>query len=394
MTIHDRITDFRIADGNGLRAVLLDGLDDPFLARFQTNCPNVFISRAFLESVQANLLQGQDRLVLVGIVDTFGLPVAFFPFALRKRLGASVIEGIDFGLADYFAPCLTSDREIDARATDALWADVLKVLPPADAVTIKKMPRQLYGERHALSRARFVRPMSACATTLALRHVSDPDSAQDLPSSLAREVKRKTKKLEAFGKVEFRVLSEPDEIDATLDALVALRRARFSEMRRRDILMYDHVIAFYRQLARPGEGPAAGRLFTLKAGDRLVAALYAFTYRGVFTLLIPAISEDKDVQVGSPGTVALFRALEWAREQGYRYFDLSVGSLHYKTRFHAETVELFEYQKALTLRGRIITMDAWVRRSGRAAAISRPWIRDMADAAGRLRMRLRGRSFR
>jgi len=389
MTIHHRMIESEIEESSKLRAVLLDGLGDPFFARYQTHCPNVFASRPFLETVERNLLQPGERLVLVGVVDTLGLPVAFFPFVRRRRLGVWVIEGLDFGLADYFVPCLTSDREIGPRQADALWADILKVLPPADAVALKKMPLRLYGERHALSQARFLHPMAAFATTLALRH-SEEEGNVELPASLAREVKRKSKKLEALGKVEFRTLTDAAEIDAAMAELVALRRARFSEMRRRDILMYDNVTAFYRELAMPGEGPSAGRLFTLTAGERLVSAIYAFTYRGVFTLVIPAISGDKDVQVGSPGTVALFRALEWARQEGYRFFDLSVGSLHYKTRFHAETVELYEYQQALTLRGRIIVLDALARRQGRKAAIGKPWIRDFADMLGRIRMRFRG----
>jgi CelD/BcsL family acetyltransferase involved in cellulose biosynthesis len=348
------------------------------------------MSRPFLKAVEANLLHGDERLVLVGATSPHGLPAAVFPFVRRRRLGATVIEGLDFGIADYFAPCLAPDVRLEPGQAKLLWADVLRVLPQADAVTFKKMPRLLYGAPHALSDADFVLPMAACATTLALRRADD-DAEKNEPVSLAREVRRKSKKLEKFGPVAFAQASGPEEIDAALAALIGFRRARFAEMRRRDVLMYDEIVAFYRELALGRDGHPVGRIFTLRAGEKLVAIVYGMAWQDVFTLIIPAMSPDHEAQAGSPGLVALFRALEWCRKEGYRFFDLSVGSLHYKTRFEADTVELYEYQKALTMRGRIVVADAALRRKGRHAAIKWPWIRDLADSLGRLRMRVRAR---
>lgn len=369
------------------RTVLLDGPDDPFFARFSTDCANVFMSRGFLKSVADNLLRPEDALVLVGVTDASDAPVALFPFVRRRRLGATVVEGLDFGVADYFAPCLGRGLELDAAGADRLWRDVLRVLPAADAVTFKKMPRLLYGVPHALTAATFVAPMAASATTLPL--YNDDGSGITPPSSLIKEIKRKSRKLESLGKVEFRLAETPEEIGAALDGIVELRRARFADMQRRDVMMYDEVVAFYRDLAMPAQGEPVGRIFTLRAGDRTIAAVFALTYRGVFILVVPAMTNDPSLRTSSPGLVAFVNAMEWSREQGYRFFDLSVGSLHYKSRFGAQTVELFEYQKALTLRGRIVVLDAWLRRTGRREAISRPWIRETADALGRYRMRAR-----
>src|SRR5688572_15995209 len=108
MTIHHRSAGSAL-EVPRLTAHLLDGIDDPFLARFSTTCPNVFLSRRFLRAVRTQILNPDERLILVGITDDVGMPFALFPFVQRQRLGANVIEGVDFGVADYFAPCLASD---------------------------------------------------------------------------------------------------------------------------------------------------------------------------------------------------------------------------------------------------------------------------------------------
>src|SRR5699024_10621006 len=105
-------------------AHLLDSLDDPFVARFSSSCPNVFISLPFLKAVETRLLNSGERFVMVGVTDAAGQPFALFPFVRRKRLGAVVIEGLDFGIADYFAPCLVSGATLPPHRTGALWHDV------------------------------------------------------------------------------------------------------------------------------------------------------------------------------------------------------------------------------------------------------------------------------
>src|SRR5690606_24852787 len=162
----------------------LDGIDDPFMARFSTPCPNVFLSRRFLSAVEAQILHPDERLVLIGVTDDLAMPFALFAFVQRHRLGAKVIEGLDFGVTDYFAPCMASGVAPDPGEAKRLWAEILRVLPPADAITFKKMPRMLYGQPHALSNADFVRPMATSATTLSLR--SEEGGVIDEPTSLAR----------------------------------------------------------------------------------------------------------------------------------------------------------------------------------------------------------------
>jgi CelD/BcsL family acetyltransferase involved in cellulose biosynthesis len=195
--------------------------------------------------------------------------------------------------------------------------------------------------------------------------------------------KKMSKKLEQTGALTFEEADTNAKVDAAMETLLAFRTARFSELGRRDALLDPHVVGFYRQLAdrdraHPAGGPA-GRLFTLQAGEHIVAVLYGFAYRDVFTVIAPAMTTSKEMQAGSPGLVAFFKALAWCESHDFKVFDLSVGSLSYKSRFGAETFDLFEYQQALTPLGLPIVAEAALRRKLRHLALTHPEVRNRLE---------------
>jgi CelD/BcsL family acetyltransferase involved in cellulose biosynthesis len=364
-------------------ARLIEGLDDPFLQAAEGTNANVFQSGEFLAAIHRHMLAGSEKLALVGVADGAGNPVAVFPFVKRRKLGVPIIEAVDFGIVDYFAPSWFRDAPLSAEDTAKLWKAVVKAVPGAHAVTFKKLPRALHGRPHALSGAGFLKPMGADATTL---HVHGPDRPLLNPEkmSLAKEVKRKSKKLEKLGALSFAEAQSNAEVDAAMDTLVAFRTARFAELGRHDALLDPGVVSFYRALAdRKTERPL-GRLFTLRAGEYPVAVIYGFACADVFTLIVPAITTCKQTQAGSPGLVALFKTLQWCREHGFAVFDLSVGSLSYKARFDAETIELFEHQQALSPLGLPVVAEAALRRRVRHLSLKYPELRKTLEKLARI----------
>ncbi len=356
-------------------ARLLAGLGDPFFSGMTGDGRNVFQSVVFLGALEKHVLAGGESLALVGVADGAGKALAVLPFVRRRKFGVAYIEGVDFGLVDYFAPCFSGDAPLSAVETAGLWRAAVRAVPGVHAVAFKKLPRLLHGRPHALSGADFLKPMGANATTLMMHDAAGAARVFPDKMSLAREVRRKSKKLEQVGALSFDEAATNAEVDAAMQHLVAFRTARFSELGRRDALLDPHVVAFYRALAdRDCERPC-GRLFTLRAGEHAVAVIYGFAYADVFTLIAPAMTTCKQTQAGSPGLVALFKALEWCKAQNFAVFDLSVGSLFYKSRFDAETVELFEYQQALTPLGLPIVAEHALRRRVRHLALTHPEVR-------------------
>ena len=151
-------------------ARVLKGSTDPFYTRLEAANRNVFLGARFLNAVERHLLHKPDRLVLVGVADMVGKPIALFAFVRRRRFGVDVLEGLDLGIADYFAPALFQDEPLSPKETANVWRAAVKTVPGVHAVSFKKMPRLLHGVPNALTGAEFVKPMGASATTLSLRH--------------------------------------------------------------------------------------------------------------------------------------------------------------------------------------------------------------------------------
>lgn len=351
------------------QARLIDGPDDPFLQLADAAGRNIFLSRIFLQAVEKHLLRGSEQLALVGVTDDAGNPVALFPFVKRDRFGVPYLEGVDFGLTDYFAPACLRDVALSRDETTAVWREVVKAVPGVHAITFKKLPRQMHGQFHALSAADFLKPMGAHATTLFIQ-------AEGAPTVVPKKM---LKKLEQVGALAFHEAQTNAEVDAAMDKLVAFRTARFSELGRRDALLDPSVVGFYRDLADRNRDRPAGRLFTLRAGEHNVAVIYCFAYRDVFTVIAPAMTTSKEMQAGSPGLVALFKTLQWCRSHEFKVFDLSVGSLSYKSRFDAQTFDLFEHQQALTPLGLPIVAEAALRRKLRHLALKHPELRSRLE---------------
>lgn len=368
-------------------ARVLDGLNDGFLERIASSSSNVFQSDALLRAIENHVLAGSQRLVLVGVTDSAGNAVALFPFVRRRKFGIAILEAVDFGLVDYFAPTYFRADPLTAQDTHRLWQAVLKAAPAAHAVTFKKLPRLLHHKPHALSGADFLKPMGASATTLYLRDAAGlPTKALD-EASLSRKMRKTGKVLERLGPLTFSQAATQAEVDSYIDTLVAFRTARFSELGRHDALLDPHVVAFYRALADLRADKPVGRVFVLRAGDQIVAVSYGFSYGRVFTLIAPAIAPSKDVHAGSPGLVIMFKVVEWCRQHEFDVFDLSVGSLSYKSRFEAETTELFEHQQALTPLGLIVVAEAALRRRVRHMALKHPQLRPTLEKFGQKRWR-------
>jgi len=385
--VASREANVQSADVEQFAALVLTGTSDPFFTRAETTNRNVFLGSRFVEAIEQLVLEGTDRLALVGVVDQAGKPVALFPFVRRRKFGVGILEGLDLGITDYFAPAYFRHDPLSAKETASLWRTAIRAVPGIQAVRFKKTPRLLHGRPNALTGADFLKPMGSSAATLYLRHPDGPPI--DIEKvSVAREVRRKSKKLAQLGPITFSEARTNEEVDAAMETLVAFRRARFSDLGRRDAMLDPHVVSFYRALADRKITNPTGRVLVLRTGERAVAVVYGFSCDDVFTLIAPAITSCKETQSGSPGLVAIYRTLQWCFEEGYRVFDLSVGSLSYKSRFDAETVELFEYQEALSPLGLPVVMEAALRRRLRRLALERPALHDHLERLARLGQRV------
>lgn len=330
-------------------------LDDAFVAAIARSAATAFATPAFLAALFDTVgTVNKAEPVLIGVSDAAGRPVALFPFTLRRTGGLRRIEGLGFGVADYYTPILAGPAD-----PEALWRAVRRALPPADLVRLSNVPPELYGEAHALTAARFLRPMGHGSTILTLRpggRPVDPDSF-----SAARDVRRKLKKLEAIGPVVcFRGETDAEKA-GLMSALLRFREDRFGKLGRADKLDEPGIADFYLRLLDSG----VAEIWGLTVGGETVAVVYGLRHRGVFTLIIPTMTAETRYEAGSPGLVSMFMTIARCIAAGDRVFDFSLGALHYKTRFGADKLELHEHVEARSLLGVVPALTVRARSAAR-----------------------------
>jgi CelD/BcsL family acetyltransferase involved in cellulose biosynthesis len=334
-------------------AARLAGLDDPVVARAAPWAVSPFHSLPFLRAMAETLCAAKGvELVLIAICDGESAPRALFPFTLMREGGRRVIEGLGLGVADYYIPLTAPGFAPDAAETARLWRAVRGALPRADVLRLRNVPRLPLGAPHALSNADFLTPMGHTSTTIIARNEAGEAIYDIRKLSANRALRMALRRAERrFGPVTFAAAESRAEIEAWLELMIAQRLQRFASLNRPDILRDPAYVAFYRELALPAEGEPLARLYSLKAGDDIVAVIEGLAFAGTYTPLVSSISPDPKYNRLSPGFTAAYFAVDDNLQRGCRAYDMSVGELPYKARFQGQTAELFERREALSPAG-------------------------------------------
>jgi CelD/BcsL family acetyltransferase involved in cellulose biosynthesis len=153
-------------------------------------------------------------------------------------------------------------------------------------------------------------------------------SRKAMGSGLIKDLAKRRRKLEKdFGPVRFTALSTDR---SAFDQLIAWKRRRFADTRQTDIFDAGWTLALVRDLwDHPGEGARAG-LFTLHAGETLVAAqLHLMSETCVMGWLV---AHGEEAEQCAPGRLLFEDLLRWM-DGRYRELDNGLCDFGFKSRF-------------------------------------------------------------
>ncbi len=144
-------------------------------------------------------------------------------------------------------------------------------------------------------------------------------------ANFRQELRRKERSLGRQGEVCYRLASDPERLEADLDTLLSLHRARWGGE-----TPFSTAEDFHRAFARQAFQRGWLRLWLLEVGGEAAAALYGLRFAGV----------EYYYQAGraptwarfSPGLLLLARSIRAAIEEGMDEYDLGPGGGAYKYR--------------------------------------------------------------
>ncbi|TGV12603.1 GNAT family N-acetyltransferase [Mesorhizobium sp. M8A.F.Ca.ET.173.01.1.1] len=345
---------------------------------------------AWAEGIVARLLPENAELLIVEVGDAAtGEPRMLLPLMRRRAFHHWVVEWLSCGVCDYAAPLLADASPWTRQSAQAAWAAVRSALPPSDRVHIVGIPQQIHGVANPLALLPATR--DSMQTTFGLAIDGDPQTVLKrlCRPSFVKEFGKDWRRLERLGGVELVEAGAPAEVERIFGELLRMRLDRFRELGRFDLLTQEKIVDFYRNAAIQGLLDGSVRLFGLLVGEALIAVQYLLVHQGTVHALLIAMDQGVVPNV-SPGLAIMGRLIGWAREQGFGYFDLSVGNQSYKEHMGAKGSVLVELRHGFTMRGSVANAAIEFRRRAEAFVRSNPRLLKAVQGTMRGLRRLRG----
>ncbi len=258
------------------------------------------------ECARAN---GPDRRARVAVLREDGRPVGFLP----ARLSRFAAQPVGAPMCDYQGAAVEAGYRFDPRTVVRAFGVHRLDFDTQIASQLEMTP---YMRGRAASHV-------VCLRDGYDAYVANRKAAG---SNVLNDCARKRRKLaREVGEIRFTPASD---IQADFDAMVAWKRERYAESRQTDIFKADWTRRLLHNLFSAPLGEIRGQLFTLRAGDKLLATHYALTDGRALHAWF--IAHDEEAARYSPGMILIVEILQWAAAHGISEFDLGTGGYRFK----------------------------------------------------------------
>jgi CelD/BcsL family acetyltransferase involved in cellulose biosynthesis len=270
-----------------------------------------------------------------------GKPAVIVPLYMFGRKPLTILRFLGHGSGDWLGP-------IYAPGEEELAVTVLQA-------TIAGAPHwDVFLAEHMRSDQR---PTQALAGTvvrsegfpiLPFRKRSWDQLLEERSSNFRQQVRRRERRLARTRRLNYRLSTDPQRLDADLDVLFNLHRARWS--RGNSSAFAGAREAFHREFARLALARGWLRLWIMELDDEPAAVWYGFRYGGVEWYY--QAGRDPSYDSASVGFVLLCHTIRAALEDGAKGYWLLRGGETYKHRFAEEDPGVQTLAVARSLRGR------------------------------------------
>src|ERR1700722_17579892 len=162
----------------------------------------VYQSREFL-NVWMNTIgsAGHIECYFVIVRDSDAEPVLYLPLAIETRFNIRFLRFMDCGVADYNGPVVCARSKLTCQEFDAIWAEILAMLPSFDVVDLKKIASDIAGVFNPMTYLDCSQHRGS-GHLLQFARSAQADGGTP-PSGLRRKLGRELRKLGETGHVEF-----------------------------------------------------------------------------------------------------------------------------------------------------------------------------------------------
>jgi len=278
---------------------------------------------------------GAEPLILVAREAATGALVMVLPLVRRRRHGLRLIEFADLEVSDY-ACAVCEPAWFEALAADDGAQQALRrLLQPFDLLRIKKAPEWTTPAERLLRGARRT-AFGASAHTAALYAPFEQWQAQELSSTLVKELRKKRRQLDRMGAVRLDHVDEAEAQEELLGHLQDLRGRRFPD----DLLGQAGYLDFYRAVTRAGAKSGFARGYSLSLDGERLGGVWGLSWKRRFLVLISGF-DYAAYRRQSLGSLAFEEVARDCILRGDEVLDFGMGDEAYKGQFGAKPIALY-----------------------------------------------------
>ncbi|GIL38125.1 GNAT family N-acetyltransferase [Roseiterribacter gracilis] len=211
--------------------------------------------------------------------------------------------------------------EVLAQITDTLSSD-----PAARRCTIWSVAGADAAHRTALSR---VRPLQTVISRPNFAARLDRDPLAAASANFRAQARRAQRSAEEAGTVTIEAGGDVDTQLARLDALARLHQRRWTSRGAPGAFATEAFVRFHRALLQRAVPMGHAEIVTVRAGDRVLAHLYSFLWRGRVLAYQAGVDIDANSKA-KPGLVAHLAAMRHYAQRGLGEYDFLAGEARYK----------------------------------------------------------------
>lgn len=297
---------------------------------------------AWYDSVHAAQL-GEPLVLSVHAAD--GRALMILPLVSFIEDGLRVVSFADLGVCDYNGPVLAAEFAPSPALMRQIWREVRRTLPAHDIIRLEKLPARIGAQPNPMLY------LSGCGPDVQECVGTPLSPAPDMPwlaAGFRAKMSERMRKLSKRAEVRLVMAHTPDEALRYLDALDMALASRTGKAGFHNILALPPWRALY--AASLTEKAANGRICALMVDGKIEAVAYGLVYSSAFHLIIHSYT-GMIWRNYSPGLQMITRLMQWAANEGFSYFDFTLGAESYKADFGGIPQPLFQCVQAGSLHG-------------------------------------------
>ncbi len=186
-----------------------------------------------------------------------------------------------------------------------------------------------------------------CEPTATSYELELPDSwhgyLEILSGKERHEIRRKLRRLEKAGTVNFRLVDDPTRVKAEMDIFFKLFQLNRPD---KAAFMSGQMNAFFRDLANRLAAGGLLKLFFLELDEKPIAAVMCFDYQ--LTRYLYNNGYDSSYSTLSAGLLSKVLSIQAAIQVGIKTYDFLKGAEPYKRRLGGQPVSLYQCRLELT----------------------------------------------